>query len=148
MCLILILILFNLVSNKTVIVNAQPYLGCSYDSKLQADSTYVQEAQKSMRDTGVFASLTLAQAIQEQSLKAPSNNNMFGIKMTGTYKTKQQCEGAGGSWKSTHEEVDGKSVSINACFKKYSSPAGSFEDHGKWLIETLCRLFQQSILVQ
>lgn len=132
----MLMIVLSVSSSKTIIINAKAYLSCAYESKLQANSDYVKYAQSSMKSTGVYASLTLAQAIQEQSLKPNSYNNMFGIKMSGQYTSKSQCENDGGAWKQTKEYENGKYVTIMACFKTYSSPAGSFEDHGKWLLNT------------
>lgn len=126
--------------------------GCAYESLVQQ---YGEYARNSMNETGVYASLTLAQGIQEQGLKANSANNMFGIKMSGSVliygkntfrkdttdqKTLDQagadCESKGGSWKLTFEYSGGKRYDAMACFKKYNTVEGSFIDHGRWLLNT------------
>ena len=122
---------------------------CSYESLIQQ---YGEYAKNSMKETGVYASLTLAQGIQEQGLRANSSNNMFGIKMTASAllykkntfridstdqttldKAGADCIAKGGSWKSTFEYSGNQRYDAMACFKKYDTVEGSFIDHGKWL---------------
>lgn len=119
---------------------------CSYESLIQQYGPYATE---SMKETGVYASLTLAQGIQEQGLKANNSNNMFGIKVSGiktlpvtTDQTTLDQEGArcaskGGTWVKTKEyNSSGNKYDAMACFKTYASPKESFSDHGKWLLTT------------
>lgn len=84
----------------------------------------------SMKNHGVLASITIAQAILESSwgesglsIKA---NNLFGIKATGNepYITMQ-----------TAEYSRGEKYYINAKFRKYNSYTASIEDHAKFLVE-------------
>ena len=115
--------IFASFQNFAVVVDKQTYLYGKSDF-----DKYASYAQASMRETGVYASLTLAQAAQEQGLTPPVSNNMFGIKASKgdpcvNLKTKEQTS-------------DGKEYSTVACFKKYDSFEESFVDHGKWLINT------------
>lgn len=125
-------------------INIDIKAACSYESALQ---TYGPYATESMKQTGVYASLTLAQGIIEQSLKTGNSNNMFGIKVTGvktlplsTEQTELDKEGAkckskGGTWVQTKEYSKTLGTySAMACFKAYSSPSESFADHGRWLL--------------
>lgn len=117
---------------------------CSYESALQ---TYGPYATDSMKQTGVYASLTLAQGIVEQSLKTSNSNNMFGIKVTGIktlpLTTDQntlnqegaKCRTKGGTWVQTSEYSKTLGTyKAMACFKTYTSPNESFADHGRWLL--------------
>lgn len=117
---------------------------CSYESALQ---TYGPYATDSMKQTGVYASLTLAQGIVEQSLKTSNSNNMFGIKVTGVktlpLTTDQntlnqegaKCRTKGGTWVQTSEYSKTLGTyKAMACFKTYASPSESFADHGRWLL--------------
>lgn len=82
-------------------------------------------AQKDYSRTGVFASITTAQAIIESFWACSDiHNNLFGIKCHG-YPT---CTSVG-----THEEVNGQSVAITDSFRTYESVANSIEDHSKFL---------------
>jgi flagellum-specific peptidoglycan hydrolase FlgJ len=81
-------------------------------------------AQKYMRETGVPASLTIAQAILEsnwgQSGLARNSKNLFGIKGQGdTYQTK--------------EFVNGKWITVAANFRVYDTFEGSVRDHNQML---------------
>lgn len=86
--------------------------------------TVARFAQRSMRETGVPASLTIAQAILEsnwgQSGLSRECNNLFGIKGKGeTFQTK--------------EFVGGKWITVAASFRKYDSYEGSVRDHNQML---------------
>ncbi len=82
-------------------------------------------AQKDYSRTGVFASITLAQAIIESAWACSDiQNNLFGIKCHG-YAT---CTSV-----NTHEEYNGQSVSIVDSFRTYPSVANSIEDHSNFL---------------
>lgn len=92
----------------------------------------VPDAQQVMKESGVLASLTLAQAILEggwfgTSELASTYNNYFGIK-------------AGSSWTGETvlmwtKEQDGNGISHDeqAYFRVYDSPLGSFRDHANIL---------------
>ncbi|HEX8697518.1 MAG TPA: glucosaminidase domain-containing protein [Myxococcaceae bacterium] len=88
------------------------------------------EAIKSQRNTGVPASVTMAQALLEsdrgRSGLSKNANNFFGIKGTGP---------AGSVTLPTQEVYNGRTVTVNAKFRKYDSPSQSFDDHGKFLLK-------------
>jgi peptidoglycan hydrolase-like protein with peptidoglycan-binding domain len=101
-----------------------PKTGNAFLDRVAADAI------KSQRQTGVPASVTLAQAVLEsgwgKSTLSTKANNFFGIKGEGP---------AGHVLMPTKEFLNGKWVTVNAKFRKYDSPAGSFADHGKFLRE-------------
>ena len=80
------------------------------------------------RTYGVPAAVTIAQAIDEsgwgQSTLATSDNNLFGIKGTGS---------AGSDALPTQEFQNGQWVMITAQFRTYDDIAESINDHGKLL---------------
>ena len=80
------------------------------------------------RTYGVPAAVTIAQAIDEsgwgQSTLATSDNNLFGIKGTGS---------AGSDALPTQEFQNGQWVTITAQFRKYDDIAESINDHGQLL---------------
>ncbi|HEX5033354.1 MAG TPA: glucosaminidase domain-containing protein [bacterium] len=86
---------------------------------------FKEYAIQSMLETGVPASVTLAQAALESAWgKAAPGNNFFGIK-------------AGKSWTGpvqllwTREEVKGQNLRVKAKFRKYDTPLDSFIDHAR-----------------
>jgi hypothetical protein len=85
-------------------------------------------AVKSQQETGVPASVTMAQAILESgwgcSGLARNAHNYFGIKGDGP---------AGHVTMRTREVVNGQSVYVDANFRKYNNAAESFVDHGEFL---------------
>lgn len=84
-------------------------------------------AQQDYSRTGIFASITMAQAIIESGWACSDiQNNLFGIKCSG-YKT---CTTV-----LTHEEVNGQSVATNASFRTYNNIAESIQDHSRFLQE-------------
>ena len=80
------------------------------------------------RTYGVPAAVTIAQAIDEsgwgQSTLATMDNNLFGIKGTGS---------AGSDALPTQEFQNGQWVTITAQFRKYDDIAESINDHGQLL---------------
>ncbi len=90
------------------------------------------------QNTGVLASVTIAQAINEsnqgRSSLAQNANNLFGMKTSLSGNT-----WAGSTWKGkvykkrTKEEVKGKKITITAKFRKYSSVMDSISDHSAYL---------------
>lgn len=90
-------------------------------SRAQYIQTWKDEAIKQMREHGIPASITLAQAILESgdgnSQLATGANNHFGIK----------CHGWAG--KKVYHDDDKK----QECFRKYKNAHGSFEDHSLFL---------------
>ena len=99
-----------------------PKTGDAFLDRVAADAI------KSQRQTGVPASVTMAQALLEsgrgESGLAKKGNNFFGIKGKGP---------AGSVTMPTKEYLNGRWVTVNADFRKYNSPAESFTDHGKFL---------------
>lgn len=96
-------------------------------------------AQKDYQNTGVLASVTMAQAINEsgwgKSGLAQSANNMFGMKTTLSGNTWAGSVWDGKSYVKviTTEEYGGKKVKITAHFRKYDSVANSIGDHSAYL---------------
>jgi peptidoglycan hydrolase-like protein with peptidoglycan-binding domain/LysM repeat protein len=99
-----------------------PKTGNAFMDKMAADAI------KSQRETGVPASVTLAQAALEsgwgKSGLTTQGNNFFGIKGKGP---------AGSVTMPTKEVLNGKRVTVDAPFRKYNSPSESFADHGNFL---------------
>lgn len=87
---------------------------------------YADEAINSQILTGIPASVTLAQALVEsnrgKSGLTRKASNFFGIKGQGP---------AGSVVMRTREVVKGKTIFINAKFRKYRNPMESFIDHGQ-----------------
>lgn len=76
-----------------------------------------------MLQTGVLASITIAQACLESGWGASAPcNNLFGIKGSGTTQT-------------TDEFVNGKWITIQANFRTYLDWFGSISDHSEFLLE-------------
>ena len=88
---------------------------------------YASYAQETMRTNGVYASLTLAQAAQEQGLKVPATNNLFGIKADSSWTGKTAAL-------KTEECNAIDCYNTTGTFRVYDSVEGSFTDHGDWLI--------------
>ena len=99
-----------------------PKTGNAFIDSVSADAI------KSQRQTGVPASVTMAQAILEsgwgKSGLSTQAHNYFGIKGEGP---------AGHVTMRTREVINGQSVYVNANFRKYHNAAESFTDHGKFL---------------
>ena len=99
-----------------------PKTGDAFLDRIAADAI------KSQRNTGVPASVTMAQALLEsdrgRSGLSTKANNFFGIKGEGP---------AGHVTMPTKEHLNGRWVTVNANFRKYNSPSESFDDHGKFL---------------
>lgn len=88
-------------------------------------------AQQEYSRSGVFASVTLAQAWLESNCgKAtpPNSNNLFGIKCSSNWSG--ECSNA-----STSEYGSGGYFSITSGFRKYPSVEESIADHSKFLTE-------------
>jgi peptidoglycan hydrolase-like protein with peptidoglycan-binding domain len=99
-----------------------PKTGDAFLDRIAADAI------KSQRNTGVPASVTMAQALLEsdrgRSGLTTRANNFFGIKGEGP---------AGHITMPTRENFNGRWVTVDANFRKYNSPSESFDDHGKFL---------------
>lgn len=95
-------------------------------------SPFIEDAKKLQDKTGVPASITLAQVILESSGKYAGGlsklgaeaKNLFGVKGTGS---------AGTYTIATKEVYNGKTVTVNAGFRKYNSYYESLEDHARLL---------------
>lgn len=92
--------------------------------------TYSKYAENSQIKHGVPSSITLAQAALESgwggSGLTDKANNFFGIKADTSHK--------GSSVNAdTLEYINGIPTRVNAPFRSYSSPQGSFDDHATFL---------------
>lgn len=95
-------------------------------------------ARDNYKKTGILASVTLAQAILEsgwgKSGLAQKANNLFGMKASVSGNNWK-----GSTWKGnyvtvrTKEQYGGRTVTISAKFRKYSSVSQSLEDHAAYL---------------
>ncbi len=95
-------------------------------------------AQQDYHNTGILASVTLAQAILEsgwgKSGLTQVSNNLFGIKASTSKSTWKNSTWTGQYVTvKTKEEYSGKVVTITARFRKYSSVADSIADHSAYL---------------
>lgn len=92
-----------------------------------------QAARVSQRETGIPASVTIAQAILESnwgtSRLSREGQNYFGI------KARERPGNAGVVWFDTWEVINGQNVVVNAPFRAYASMADSFIDHGRFFVE-------------
>lgn len=97
-------------------------------------------AQANYRESGVLASVTLAQAILEsgwgKSELAQKGNNMFGMKtnLSGNTWSGSVWDGCSCVTINTGEEYGGKHVTITADFRKYPSVEQSVADHSAYLV--------------
>ncbi len=105
-------------TTKTSSVEAKTKAPASAKEFIDRYASYAIESQK---QTGVPASVTLAQAALESNWgKSAPGYNFFGVKGTGP---------AGSQSLKTWEVVDGKKITVSADFRKYNNPAESFVDH-------------------
>lgn len=88
-------------------------------------NTYGQAAKKAVKGSGLFPSLTLAQAILESgngnSTLSKLHNNFFGIKADKSWTGKTALM-------KTTEYIGGKPITVEAKFRKYDLPESSFLD--------------------
>jgi flagellar protein FlgJ len=93
-------------------------------------SAVAPAAQQCMRQSKVFASVTLAQAILESgwgsSGLAQKGFNLFGIKAIGGWTGPTISM-------PTREVVNGQSITVQAAFRKYPNWLGSIQDHAAFL---------------
>lgn len=91
---------------------------------------FAPAAQQTQKETGVPASVTMAQAILEsewgKSKLATEGNNFFGIKAS--ENSDQFIE------MSTSEWINGESVEVKAKLRMYQDIVRSFVDHGQFLL--------------
>jgi flagellum-specific peptidoglycan hydrolase FlgJ len=92
-----------------------------------------EAAVESADNTGVPASVTIAQAILESywgsSRLAREANNYFGI------KAQTRVGSAGSIWFDVWEVIGGRNVMQSQAFRAYKSVAESFVDHGRFFVE-------------
>ncbi len=95
----------------------------------QADfiASLVPGAQAAQKKWGVFASVSIAQAIFESAwgTKAPGNN-LYGVQAIGGWSGPTVME-------STHEYVHGVNTPAQEKFRAYPDRAAAIDDHGKFL---------------
>ena len=116
-------------SSQPLPINPNPNLT---EKQLNFINQIVPGARQSYEETGIFPSITIAQAILEsgwgESGLAVKAKNLFGIK-------------ADSSWKGevlemlTQEHVNGGVITITARWRVYSSWNDSVIDHGKFFVE-------------
>jgi flagellum-specific peptidoglycan hydrolase FlgJ len=96
-------------------------------------SSIAEAAVDSADQTGVPASVTIAQAILESywgsSRLARDANNYFGI------KAQTRGGSAGSIWLDVWEVIGGRNVVQSQSFRAYNSIAESFVDHGQFFLE-------------
>ncbi len=97
-----------------------PRTGNAFIDSIAADAI------RNQRETGVPASVTIAQAILEsgwgRSELSRQANNFFGIKGTGP---------AGSVTMRTREVINGREIYVDAQFRRYHTPQESFADHAR-----------------
>ncbi|MBR0410908.1 MAG: glucosaminidase domain-containing protein [Eubacterium sp.] len=100
-------------------------------------------AQNDYHKSGVLASVTLAQAINESGWGktdlAQRGNNIFGMKinLSGNTWSGSVWDGKSNVSIITTEEYGGKKVKIRASFRKYNSVAESIADHSAYLCNAM-----------
>lgn len=100
-------------------------------------------AQNDYHKSGVLASVTLAQAINEsgwgKTELAQKGNNIFGMKisLSGNTWSGSVWDGKSNVSIITTEEYGGKKVKIRASFRKYNSVAESIADHSAYLCNAM-----------
>lgn len=100
-------------------------------------------AQADYHKTGVLASVTLAQAINEsgwgRTELSQKGNNIFGMKISLSGNTWSGSVWDGKSYVSilTTEEYGGRKVKITAKFRKYNSVTESIADHSAYLCNAM-----------
>lgn len=91
---------------------------------------HARAAQRSQKNTGIPASVTLAQAILETywgtSRLSREAHNYFGI------KAREEPGPAGVVTFNVWEHVNGRDIYSNEPFRRYHNAEESFTDHGKW----------------
>lgn len=88
-------------------------------------------------NTGIFASVTLAQAIVESGCgkhTPPNSNNIWGIKCSGSARSPSTWDGSCTVPVSTSEEVNGGLITIKSAFRKYKNLEEGVLDHATFLL--------------
>lgn len=124
------------ITNFTEKMTTKPFLLMSTEEFVEAIGPI---AQKEYHKSGILASVTIAQAINESwsgvSYLAQKGNNLFGMK---TYLSGNTWKGT--SWrgkrvvKRTKEQYGKRVVTITAAFRKYNNVAESFKDHSAYFV--------------
>ncbi|MDO5146542.1 MAG: glucosaminidase domain-containing protein [Eubacteriales bacterium] len=97
-------------------------------------------AQEDYKNSGVLASVTLAQAILEsgwgKSTLCQAGNNVFGMKtnLSGNTWLGSSWDGVSMVTLRTGEEYNGRRVTVTASFRKYETVAQSVADHSAYLV--------------
>jgi flagellum-specific peptidoglycan hydrolase FlgJ len=87
-------------------------------------------AKNTMKQRGILASVSIAQAILESGWGEHSPcNNLFGIKANGWKGAVQTL--------ATTEVIKGKTVHIMDTFRAYPTLEASIEDHGAFLVQNI-----------
>lgn len=99
--------------------------------------TVARLARRDMRQSGILASVTIAQAILEsdygRSLLGLEANNLFGMKAVLSYNNWESDWDGSTCDKETLEYVNGRYIKITAAFRAYPSYAESIRDHSNYL---------------
>jgi LysM repeat protein len=118
-------------------------VGAGTASQQQFIQMVVPLARDAQRETGVPASVTIAQAILESdwgtSLLTRAAINYFGIKAIGNPNAGDVY------WSNTWEVVDGEDVVVRAAFQTYQTAQDSFLDHGQFFLRN--RRYAAALLV-
>lgn len=87
--------------------------------------------------TGIFASVTLGQAIVESGCgrqTPPNSNNMWGIKCNGSVRSPSTWDGSCTIPVTTSEVISGQTIQIKSTFRKYKSVEEGILDHATFLL--------------
>lgn len=108
--------------------------GSASATQQQYIDSYKDAALQDMNESGVLASITLAQGILEsgsgKSKLASQYNNHFGIKAGDSWK------GATATMRTAEYDSSGAKYHIDAKFRAYASAADSFADHSRFVWNT------------
>jgi flagellum-specific peptidoglycan hydrolase FlgJ len=120
---------------QAAVVEAKPlpYPSSATESQAAFILGIAEPARVSQRETGVPASVTIAQAILESywgsSRLAREANNFFGI------KARERGGSAGVVWFNVWEHIGGRDVVQNQPFRAYQDLTDSFVDHGLFFVQ-------------
>ncbi|GEM_PF-2566110 len=121
------------VQSAAIVERPLPSPPAATESQAAFILSIARAAQASQRETGVPASVTLAQAILEtywgSSRLAREANNYFGI------KARERPGSAGVVWYSVWEHIAGSDTVQNEPFRAYADLQDSFIDHGRFFAE-------------
>lgn len=130
--LIIALIALTVIDKKPIMDTVKHHL-----SRFDFVQHFKGVVQSAARNTGLFPSLFMAQAILESadakgnpgaSTLASKHNNFFGIKADSSWNGPKAIM-------KTREVINGKSVYVDAAFRKYDHPIDSFKDRVNFLLK-------------